>query len=833
MSTALRERPAHVRAGDGGGVPARRAMIRWALRLFRREWRQQLLVLALLTIAVAGTILGAAVGTNTPPPANRGFGTASDMVTLPGGPHLAADIAAIKAHFGAVDVIEDQTVAIPGSVDTFDLRAQNPGGPYGRPMLSLVAGRYPAGPGEVAVTSGVASDFSLRIGDRWHEGGHAWRVTGMVENPQNLLDEFALVAPGQLSAPAQVSVLLDASGTGGFRFPKGAQVQSVNSTPHSSGISAAVIVLILSTVCLIFVGLVAVAGFTVMAQRRLRALGMLGALGATDRNIRLVMVANGAVVGIIATLIGAAAGLGAWVAYRPHLETITEHRIDLLSLPWPTIGIAMALAVVTSVLAARRPARSAARLPVVAALSGRPARPLPAHHSAVLGGLILAVGLLLFGLAGSSNGNGGSGPLQLVLGLVAITIGGLFLASLAIAVLAPVGARAPIAVRLALRDLARYRARSGSALAAVSFAVFLAVLICIGASYRFSDVLDFTGPNLAANQLIVYAPGHANGGPGPGPGAVAQESPAKFRAQVNAVAASLGTRNVLALYTTSATLWRTTNGPNNFSGTLYVATPALLHHYGIAASQISPGADVLTSRAGLAGVAHLNLVYGNYFGNGNGPGTPPNACPASDCVANPKIQTISSLSPYVDGPNTVITARAVHALRLQLNGQAGYLIQTAQPLTKKQIYDAQQIAGAAGATIETKSAQPSLTQLLDAGTAFGLLLAFAVLAMTVGLIRAETSADLRTLAATGAASTTRRTLTGATAGALGLLGGLLGTATAYLAGIAWFHSTLGNLTHVPVTNLAILIIGMPVIAAIAGWLLSGRQPPAIARQPIE
>ena len=32
-----------------GGVPARRAVIRWAWRMFRREWRQQILVVALLS----------------------------------------------------------------------------------------------------------------------------------------------------------------------------------------------------------------------------------------------------------------------------------------------------------------------------------------------------------------------------------------------------------------------------------------------------------------------------------------------------------------------------------------------------------------------------------------------------------------------------------------------------------------------------------------------------------------------------------------------------------------------------------------------------------------
>jgi putative ABC transport system permease protein len=52
--TATTERPALAGAADGG-VPARRAVIRWAWRLFRREWRQQLLILALLRPAASGT----------------------------------------------------------------------------------------------------------------------------------------------------------------------------------------------------------------------------------------------------------------------------------------------------------------------------------------------------------------------------------------------------------------------------------------------------------------------------------------------------------------------------------------------------------------------------------------------------------------------------------------------------------------------------------------------------------------------------------------------------------------------------------------------------------
>ncbi len=65
MNTVLEERPAEARPANGG-IPARRAVIRWAWRLFWREWRQQLLVLALIVVATAATIVGAAVAVNTP-----------------------------------------------------------------------------------------------------------------------------------------------------------------------------------------------------------------------------------------------------------------------------------------------------------------------------------------------------------------------------------------------------------------------------------------------------------------------------------------------------------------------------------------------------------------------------------------------------------------------------------------------------------------------------------------------------------------------------------------------------------------------------------------------
>jgi putative ABC transport system permease protein len=106
--------------------------------------------------------------------------------------------------------------------------------------------------------------------------------------------------------------------------------------------------------------------------------------------------------------------------------------------------------------------------------------------------------------------------------------------------------------------------------------------------------------------------------------------------------------------------------------------------------------------------------------------------------------------------------------------------------------------------------------------------------MTVGLIRSETAGDLRTLTATGASSRTRRTLTGATAAAAGLLGALFGVAVAYLAMGAFFRSQLSErMSQVPVLDLLLILVGMPVVAAAGGGLFAGREPPAIARRPLE
>src|SRR5215472_9773902 len=212
VSTALRD-VTDLEAGGGGGVVARWAVIRWAVRLFRREWRQQLLVLGLLTVAVAATVWGASVVTNAqlPNPNYPKYGTAAAKATLPGtDPDLAADIATIQRRWGPADLIENQNIAT-GTTQSVQLRAESPHGHFNAPLLSLVSGAYPAGPGQVALTSQVAALYGAHVGGTWQAADTTWRVTGIVQDPSNLTDEFALVAPGQVIHPSQVIMLLGSS----------------------------------------------------------------------------------------------------------------------------------------------------------------------------------------------------------------------------------------------------------------------------------------------------------------------------------------------------------------------------------------------------------------------------------------------------------------------------------------------------------------------------------------------------------------------------------------------------------------------------------------------
>jgi len=351
--------------------------------------------------------------------------------------------------------------------------------------------------------------------------------------------------------------------------------------------------------------------------------------------------------------------------------------------------------------------------------------------------------------------------------------------------------------------------------------------------------------------MVVYAP---SSGPGPGSQCINPNgstscgpqtpsvSMATASATVHQIATGLGARTVVQLDQTSANLQHDAGG-RQFGGQVYVATPQLLRAFGISASQINPKADFLSMRPGLSSLSLMQATFGDYGSSSGGKfGPPPSGpnpfpCPRSSCVADPIIQEVNPLPSGTSAPNTVVTEHFIHQHHLQVS-TAGWLIQTSQPLTGLQISNARAItASESGMALETKNDQPSSSEITNWATVFGIALALGVLAMSVGLIRSETASDLRILTATGAGSRTRRALTASTAGALALLGAVIGTVAGYIGTIAYARGSsldgLSSLGNIPLRNLLLILIGMPLVATIGGWIFSGRQPSSIATHPMD
>ena len=155
---------------------------------------------------------------------------------------------------------------------------------------------------------------------------------------------------------------------------------------------------------------------------------MLAAIGATQKHLRLVLLTNGAVVGVIAVILGTIAGGALWVIFASTLESAMGHRIDRLSLPWTLLALVVLLAILSATAAAWWPGRTVARVPTLLALSGRPPQPRPARHSAIAAAALITVGIGCLALSNRDR------VALIVAGIVATILGTLLLGPIAIRV---------------------------------------------------------------------------------------------------------------------------------------------------------------------------------------------------------------------------------------------------------------------------------------------------------------------------------------------------------------------------------------------------------------
>ncbi|MCB0027790.1 MAG: hypothetical protein KDE28_07790 [Anaerolineales bacterium] len=798
-------------------MTAQYAIWRWAWRLFRLEWRQQLLILLLVTIATAATIaFSTANYARSPLAATSGsYGAANQAFTHSGGnPELLAEnLEKIAAWFGETDTIKRSYVPLARAGTLVEIRGQNPDGVFSQPMLRLLEGRFPTTQSEIAVTDLLAEQLQLDIGDVLMMEAADYVVVGVVENPGDLRDEFILMAPAFVT-PQIITILVTGTNAHFLAFPwpeegliKHEMFESTVTKIEEQTLSAAV-AMVASGVGMIVVALTAATGFSIVAQRRRRQLGLLAAIGATEQHLRQVMVANGAIVGGIGGVVGAILGIFGWMAAVPYLEeAVLGARVERYDvLPWWLICCGIVLAIGTAAWSAWLPVRAVARVPIIVALSGQPDPPKPARRTIPGSIVLIVIALGCFFLTNLTDVAGIEGGLLFV-GAATMVVSLMQLTPLALEWLGACAANLPIEIRLAWRDLARFQARAATALAAMSLTLGIAVTVVLIVAHE-EQTAD--RGNLSDRQLLITEEG----------GRIREfvtlrnsAEIAQQRSQLAGVAAIFESVTIVPLQvavdpaepprTGDNTLFRSavqvgSGATTEQPGPLFVATPELLQQLGLDPQEIDPSIDILTIRDGDIGLRRgieEQLVL--------------------------RVMRLD-LPAYRSAPTSLITVAALERQGWEA-AHAGWFLVAERPIEPAQLAAIRRAADILGFNIESRDGFNLATlRTLRSGILIAVgLVALCMVAITVSLLQSERATDLRILTATGATTLACRTISAAMAGGLALLSAMLGTIIALTSLVTYFFTELETLRHVPLLQMGVVVVGIPLLAMLVGGVLGG------------
>ncbi|MFI6788244.1 FtsX-like permease family protein [Nonomuraea sp. NPDC050383] len=372
--------------------------------------------------------------------------------------------------------------------------------PIARGVRRLVQGRFAAAQDEIVVAPPVA-DAPMRIGEvlkvtRWDRPR---RVVGIAENPNRPGAMEVIAMPGSIlkspdlrpiwladtPAPLQWRDVQKLNAVG-LRVTSRAVVEASEAPSgaltRENRPSRDTLLWIATVVILVVMETVLLAGpaFAVGLRRRRRELAVIAAQGASAAHLKVIVLADGLVLGGAATLLGVPVGIGgAWLA----APVIARWGASLgpLDVPWAQVLGVAALGLVSGLVAAVVPAVQAARQSPVQVLAGREGEMGEIRGRA--GRPVLGLVLVLLGLAATAAMLAmRRGQQPIVTASVPVVLGLVALMPWVVRFLGRLAPRLPLPARLSVRDAVRHRMRTASAAAAVMAATMAAVALGVAST---------------------------------------------------------------------------------------------------------------------------------------------------------------------------------------------------------------------------------------------------------------------------------------------------------------------------------------------------------------
>jgi putative ABC transport system permease protein len=376
------------------------------------------------------------------------------------------------------DVVIDNRVIpadVGGEMRAVDALVGELDSPVLRGKYEYRDGRAPASADEVAISEGWQRKHGASVGDSIVLGvpGTAHTVVGVYVDRSQLQPVGLQLASTDLGYSSGSTLYSTATGDEVVQSGSDMSVQFRGQGAAALDPAIRFAVHTGSLVALMAIGLLIAAAFASGARRQLREVGLISANGADPRHVRTAFSLQGTMTGVVGVLLGA--GLFAVVAavFADAVRWAVGTEV-ILRFSVPDLVLSLVSIIGAATLAAWWSARSVARTPVLAALSGRkPLHNTPARVP-VAGLVVAVVGVVLLGQGADSQSAGGTlGGAALLVSAVALG------SSWMVSVIGGAAARTGGALRIVGRAVARQRTRTGPLVAAMAVIGALGVLVVV------------------------------------------------------------------------------------------------------------------------------------------------------------------------------------------------------------------------------------------------------------------------------------------------------------------------------------------------------------------